>query len=120
MITTVAAHKRAWLLERVRIRGRFANAFDHTFPWALLIAHLTIIPAAPLVHAERTSQRQAPAAARNRREQAESAAGPRPPDYAVSCHGLCVYVIRKPPVAATVNAPQPQGASWHLADASNR
>jgi EmrB/QacA subfamily drug resistance transporter len=50
--------------ERVRIAGPLATAFDHTFLWALLIALAPIVPAAVLVHAERT---------RNRRE---TASGP--------------------------------------------
>jgi EmrB/QacA subfamily drug resistance transporter len=41
--------------ERVRISGPVATAFAHTFLWAFLIALVTIIPAAVLFHAERTS-----------------------------------------------------------------
>ena len=44
--------------ERVRIIGLVANAFDRTFLWALVIALLTIVPAAALVRAERSSHRQ--------------------------------------------------------------
>ena len=44
--------------ERVRISGQVANAFDHAFLWALLIALLTLVPAAVLIHAERTPRRQ--------------------------------------------------------------
>jgi EmrB/QacA subfamily drug resistance transporter len=44
--------------ERIRISGPVANAFDHTFLWALLIALVPIVPAAVLVHAERTRRRR--------------------------------------------------------------
>ena len=44
--------------ERVRVIAPVANAFDRTFLWALVIALVAIIPAAVLVHAERTSQRR--------------------------------------------------------------
>jgi hypothetical protein len=44
--------------ERVRISGPVANAFDHTFLWALLIAIPTLISAAVLVREERTPRRQ--------------------------------------------------------------
>jgi hypothetical protein len=43
--------------ERVRISGAIANAFGHTFFWALLIALLTLIPAVLLIHAERHPRR---------------------------------------------------------------
>ena len=44
--------------ERVRISGAVATAFDHTFLWALVIALLTLAPAATLIHAERAGHRQ--------------------------------------------------------------
>jgi EmrB/QacA subfamily drug resistance transporter len=44
--------------ERIRISGPVANAFGHTFFWALLMALVTIVPAAVLIHAERTPRRQ--------------------------------------------------------------
>jgi hypothetical protein len=44
--------------ERVRLIGPLANAFDHTFLWALVLALLTILPATVLIHAERTRRRQ--------------------------------------------------------------
>jgi EmrB/QacA subfamily drug resistance transporter len=44
--------------ERMQISGPVATAFDHTFLWALVIATLTLIPAAALTHAERTPRRQ--------------------------------------------------------------
>jgi EmrB/QacA subfamily drug resistance transporter len=44
--------------ERVRISGPVAHAFGHTFFWALVIALVTIVPAAVLIHAERTRRRQ--------------------------------------------------------------
>jgi EmrB/QacA subfamily drug resistance transporter len=44
--------------ERVRISEPVANAFGHTFFWALLIALLTIVPAGVLLHAERAGRRQ--------------------------------------------------------------
>jgi MFS family permease len=43
--------------ERVRISGPVASAFAHTFFWALLMALVTIVPAAALIHAERTRRR---------------------------------------------------------------
>jgi hypothetical protein len=44
--------------ERVRISGPVANAFGHTFLWALLMALVTIVPAGVLIRAERTRRRQ--------------------------------------------------------------
>jgi MFS family permease len=44
--------------ERMRISGPVATAFDHTFLWALVIAIMTLVPAAALVHAERSPRRQ--------------------------------------------------------------
>jgi EmrB/QacA subfamily drug resistance transporter len=44
--------------ERVRISGPVAHAFGHTFFWALLMALVTIAPAAVLIHAERTGRRR--------------------------------------------------------------
>jgi hypothetical protein len=44
--------------ERGRTSGPVANAFGHTFFWAVLMALVTIVPAAVLVHAERTCRRQ--------------------------------------------------------------
>jgi MFS family permease len=46
--------------ERVRLSGPIANAFGHTFFWALLMALVTIVPAAVLTHVERTRRRQQP------------------------------------------------------------
>jgi EmrB/QacA subfamily drug resistance transporter len=40
--------------ERVRISGSIASAFDRTFLWALLVALVTIVPAAVLFYAERS------------------------------------------------------------------
>ena len=40
------------------ISGPVATAFDRTFFWALLIAILTHVTAAVLMHAERTRRRQ--------------------------------------------------------------
>ena len=44
--------------ERLRVSGPVANAFGHTFFWALLMALVTIVPAAVLIHAERSRPRQ--------------------------------------------------------------
>ena len=44
--------------ERIRISGPVANAFDHTFLWALLIAIPTLISAAVLVRAEHAARHQ--------------------------------------------------------------
>jgi EmrB/QacA subfamily drug resistance transporter len=44
--------------ERIRLSGPVATAFDRTFLWALVIALLTVVPAAALIHAERTRRRQ--------------------------------------------------------------
>ena len=44
--------------ERMRISGPVATAFDHTFLWALVIAIMTVVPAAALVQAERSPRRQ--------------------------------------------------------------
>jgi EmrB/QacA subfamily drug resistance transporter len=44
--------------DRIRISGPVANAFDHTFLWALLIAIPTLISAAVLVRAEHAARHQ--------------------------------------------------------------
>ena len=51
--------------ERIRVIGPVANAFDRTFLWALVIALVTIIPAAVLVHVERRNQRHGPTTTAN-------------------------------------------------------
>jgi hypothetical protein len=42
----------------IPISGPVANAFGHTFLWALLMALVTIVPGAVLIHAERTRRQQ--------------------------------------------------------------
>jgi hypothetical protein len=44
--------------ERARISGPVADAFGHTFFWALVMALVTIVPAAVLIHAEHTRRGQ--------------------------------------------------------------
>jgi hypothetical protein len=79
--------------ERVRISGPVANAFGHTFLWALLMALVTIVPAAVLLHAERTRGRQETTAAPESAESEPREVFP-PRDYEVSRSRTTRRVIR--------------------------
>jgi hypothetical protein len=60
----------------IPISGPVANAFGHTFLWALLMALVTIVPGAVLIHAERIRRQQKRHRPGNHQEPTDRPPGP--------------------------------------------